>query len=378
MKPQFAQAASARWATTLLSMLVLWAPLGGYCHAADSARELRVYNWVEYLPQSVLEDFQRRTGIKVTYDVYDTGEVLEAKLLAGNSGYDIVFPSHNQLPKLIKAGALEPLDKTRLPNWSHLDPAFMVELARMDPGNRYAVPYLWGTTTIGYNVDAVKKVLGRDFSETDSWGLVFKQENIARLSACGVAFPDSGAEVYALALNYLGLDPASTKPDDYFKAQQLLMQLRPGIKYFHSSRFVTDLASGDICIAIGYSGGLMLAKNTAEAAHNGVQIAIASPREGALMWADNMSIAQGAKHKTEAEEFINYILEPRVIAKISTEIGYANPNADFSMYVDPATAAEKGLLMSPQARSGLFLQQPMPPKVDRFITRLWMGLRNGK
>lgn len=368
----------ARQAGALLCSLLLWASFGSHCLAAGGTRELRVYNWVEYLPQSVLEDFQRRTGIKVTYDVYDTGEVLEAKLLVGNSGYDIVFPSHNQLPKLIQAGALEPLDRTRLPNWSHLDPAFMAELARMDPGNRYAVPYLWGTTTFGYNVEAVKKELGHDFSATESWDAIFKPENLSRLSACGVAFPDSGAEVYALALNYLGLNPASTTADDYQKAQQLLKQLRPNIKYFHSSRFMTDLASGDICVAVGYSGGLMLAKATAEAAHNGVQITLASPREGALMWADNMAIAQGAKNKTEAEAFINYILEPSVIASVSAQIGYPNANADSLKYVDPKVIAQKGLLMPTREQGGLFLQQPMPPAVERLITRLWMGLRNGK
>jgi len=362
----------------LLCSLLLWAPYGGRALAADSSRELRVYNWVDYLPQSVLESFQRDTGIKVSYDVYDTSEILEAKLLAGNSGYDVVFPSYNQLPKLIKAGALEPLDKARLTNWPHLDPSFLAELARIDPDNRYAVPYLWGTTTFGYNVQAVKSVLGGDFSETGSWATVFKQENIARLSACGVAFPDSGPEVYALALNYLGLNPASIDPDDYLKAQQLMMQLRPSIKYFHSSRYVTDLASGDICVAVGYSGGLMLADATAQGAHNGVQIALASPREGALMWADHMAIAQGAKHRSEAEAFINFLLEPKVIARVSSEIAYPNANADFSKYVDPAVIAQRGLLMSTQERGTLFLQQPLPPHIERLVTRLWMALRNGR
>ena len=373
-----AMSVTVRCAGTLLCSLVLWASFDGDCLAANSGRELRVYNWVDYLPKSVLEDFQLRTGIRVTYDVYDTGEILEAKLLAGNSGYDVVFPSHNQLPRLIQAGALEPLDKARLPNWSHLDQSFLAELARLDPGNRYAAPYLWGTTTIGYNVNAVQKILGPDFAATESWDWVFKQENLSRLSACGVAFPDSGAEVYALALNYLGLNPASTTADDYLKAQQLLMRLRPSIKYFHSSRYVTDLASADICVAVGYSGGLMLARATADAAHNGVQIELASPREGALMWADNMAIAQGARNRPEAEEFINYILEPRVIANVSTEIGYPNLNADFSQYVDPRVISQKGLLISAHERRGLFLQQPMPPDIERLITRLWMGLRNGK
>lgn len=376
LRPQWAP--SVRWARMLLCSLLLWAPYGGRALAADSSRELRVYNWVDYLPQSVLESFQRDTGIKVSYDVYDTSEILEAKLLAGNSGYDVVFPSYNQLPKLIKAGALEPLDKARLTNWPHLDPSFLAELARIDPDNRYAVPYLWGTTTFGYNVQAVKSVLGGDFSETGSWATVFKQENIARLSACGVAFPDSGPEVYALALNYLGLNPASIDPDDYLKAQQLMMQLRPSIKYFHSSRYVTDLASGDICVAVGYSGGLMLADATAQGAHNGVQIALASPREGALMWADHMAIAQGAKHRSEAEAFINFLLEPKVIARVSSEIAYPNANADFSKYVDPAVIAQRGLLMSTQERGTLFLQQPLPPHIERLVTRLWMALRNGR
>lgn len=362
----------AGYATALLLAMGLQAP-----GAQAETRELRVYNWIEYLPKNVIADFEKKTGIKVTYDVFDSAEMLEQKLLAGHSGYDLVFPSHSQIPKLIKAGAIEPLDKAQLGNWQHLDPQFLAGLAGSDPGNRYAAPYLWGTTTIGYNVEAVKKALGGDASLASSWDLIFKPENIQKLKACGVAFLDSPQDIYPLALNYLGLDPHSQSKADYDKAQALMLKVRPSIKYFNSARYANDLASGDICVAVAWSGGFVLARSTAQAANNGVNVAISLPREGTLGWSDDMAIPKGARNAREAHEFINYILQPEVIAQISNAIGYPNPNRDSTALIDPAVAADKNLFIPSQEQKKLFLPAPPSLATERMITRLWNNVRSG-
>lgn len=220
--------------------------------AALAQQTVHIYNWSDYIGEETLADFEQATGIKPVYDVFDSNETLEGKLLAGRTGYDVVVPSNHFLGKQIKAGAFQPLDRTKLPNWSNLDPALLKQLEANDPGNQYAVPYLWGTNGIGYNVEKVKAALGVD--KIDSWAVLFEPENMKKLASCGVSFMDSADEMIPSVLNYLGLDPNSQSADDYAKAEAKLMEVRPYVSYFHSSKYISDLANGNICVAFGYSG----------------------------------------------------------------------------------------------------------------------------
>ncbi len=225
-------------------------------NASADPKVLHVYNWNDYIAEDTIANFEKESGIKVVYDVYDSNETLEAKLLAGRSGYDVVVPSNSFLAKQIKAGVYQPLDRSKLPNYQNLDPQLMKTLEVSDPGNQYAIPYLWGTIGIGYNPAKVKAALG-DNAPVDSWDLLFKPENLAKLKGCGVALLDAPQKVFAQTLHYLGLDPNSQKPEDYRKASALLQQLKPSVTYFSSSKYITDLANGDVCVAMGYSGDVM-------------------------------------------------------------------------------------------------------------------------
>jgi putrescine transport system substrate-binding protein len=346
----------------------------GGAHA--ETRELKIYNWFEYLPKDVIEEFEKESGIKVTYDVFDSQEMLESKLMTGSSGYDLVFPSHSQIQKLIASQAIEPLDKKSLTNWNHLDPSLLKDLEVSDPGNQYSVPYLWGTTLIGYNVDKVKAVMGDDY-KVDSWDMIFKKENIAKLQQCGVAFIDAPQEVLPIALNYLGINPNTKSSSDYVKARDLMMKIRPEILYINSSRFGYDLANGDICVAIAWSGAVSQAKAIAIAAKGNVHIEMAVPKEGTLLWSDDMAIPKSAKNVKEAHEFINYLLRPEVIAKVSNQVGYPNPNQDALPFTAPELLANKNLYVTPEVRNTLFVVAPADLKLGRVITREWSSVKNG-
>lgn len=348
----------------------------GFCVAEQ--RTVRIYNWLEYLPPEVLKDFEKETGIRPIYDVFDTVETLESKLLTGNSGYDVVFPSSSGIGKLIIAGAFEPLDRSKLPNWRHLDEQFMTSLEAVgDPGNRYAVPYLWGTTLIGYNVDKVKAVLGVDV-EMDTWDVIFKDENLSKLASCGVGFLDAANEILPIALHYRGLDPNSQNRQDYKQAQELMLKIRPHITYFNSSRYGMDLANGEICAAVGWSGGVELAKQLANAAGKGVKVEMALPREGAPMWSDVMALAVKAPHADEAYEFINYILRPDVIARISNKIGYPNPNKDATELVKSEIRNNPNMYIPEAARKTLFALEPVPVAIERVRTRTWTTIKTNR
>jgi len=242
-----------------------------FATTTQATPSVSVYNWTDYIGDTTLADFQASSGIKVVYDVFDSNETLEGKLLAGRTGYDVVVPSNHFLARQAQAGAFLPLDRSKLPNWQHLDPKLLKQLEQNDPGNQYAVPYLWGTNGIGYNVDKVKAALGID--HIDSWAVLFEPENLKKLKQCGVAFMDSPDELFPAMLNYLGMDPRSEKPADYAKAEARLLELRPYITYFHSSKYVSDLANGDVCVAFGYSGDVFQAANRAVEAKNGVKVA---------------------------------------------------------------------------------------------------------
>ncbi|SCW30480.1 MULTISPECIES: polyamine ABC transporter substrate-binding protein [unclassified Pseudomonas] len=352
----------------VVSMLVSGASLA-------EERTVRIYNWIEYLPPEILKSFEEETGIRPIYDVFDSVETLESKLLTGNSGYDVVYPSSTNVSHLIAAGAVEPLDRSQLSNWQHLDPEFMKSLEAVgDPGNRYAAPYLWGTTLIGYNVDKVRQVLGADV-QMNTWDILFKEENMAKLASCGVGLLDAANEIVPIALHYEGLDPNSQKREDYAKAQAAMLKVRPYITYFNSSRYGMDLANGEICVGVGWSGGVALAKRLAEDAGKGVKVEMVLPKEGAPMWSDVMMVPANAPHAKEAYAFINYILRPDVIARISNKIGYPNPNKDATALVNADIRNNPAMYVPDEARKTLFALEPVPAAVERIRTRTWIGIK---
>ena len=345
---------------------------------AGEEKVLNIYNWSDYIAEDTIANFEKETGIKVNYDVFDSNEVLEAKLLAGNTGFDLVVPSLSFLSRQIQAGVFMPLDKSKLTNYKNLDEDLMKRIAALDKDNAHAVPYLWGTTGIGYNVNKVKEVLGDD-APVDSWALIFDPENLKKLKSCGVAFLDAPVEVIPAVLNYLGEDPNTfdTKLIQG-KAQDLLMKLRPYITYFHSSQYINDLANGDICVALGWSGDILQAADRAAEAKNGVEVAYVIPKEGAAMWFDMMAIPKDAKHPDNALKFINYILRPDVIAAISNYVWYANPNSASRPLVDKEILDDPGIYPTPETEKKLYTFAVLPPAVDRVYTRTWTRVKTGK
>ncbi|WP_223463136.1 MULTISPECIES: polyamine ABC transporter substrate-binding protein [unclassified Pseudomonas] len=347
--------------------------LAGAVHAEQ--HELRVYNWADYILPSVPKDFAKDTGIKVTWDTFDTNESLEAKLLTGNSGYDLVVPSNQFIETQIKAGVFQKLDKSKLPNWSHQDPALLKLLDKNDPGNQYGVPYMYGTVLIGFNPAKVKAALGEN-APVDSWDLVFKPENMEKLKACGVAMLDSPSEILPLALHYLGLDPNSQNPDDYEKAKALMLKVRPYVTYFNSAKYMTDIANGDICVAIGYSGSFYQFGNRAKEAGNGVVVDWRLPKEGAPIWFDTFAIPKSAKNVAEAHEFLNNLLDPKVIAPISDFLGYPNANKDSLALIDKDITGNPNLTPTSEALKTLYVVQPLPQKLERVRTRVWTSIKS--
>ena len=345
--------------------------------AQAEEKTLKVYNWFDYITPKALEDFKaQHPSIKLVYDIFDTNEALEAKLLTGNSGYDVVVPSNVFLAKQIEAGVFQPLDRSQLPNWNHLDPKLMKLIEANDPGNKFAVPYMYGTILIGFNPDKVKAALGAD-APVDSWDLIFKEENISKLKQCGVALLDSPSEILPLALQHLGLDPNSSNPKDYEKAEALLMKVRPYITYFHSSKYMADIANGDICVAVGYSGSFSQAANRAKEAKNGVIVDMRLPKEGAPIWFDMLALPHRATNPQDAYTGINYLLQPQVIAPISDFVGYPNPNKDATELVDPAIRHNPNLYPTEAAMATLYTLKPLGRDAERARTRAWTKIKSG-
>jgi len=344
--------------------------------SVQAAPTVHIYNWSDYIGQSTLADFEKATGIKPVYDVFDSNETLEGKLLAGHTGYDVVVPSNHFLGKQIKAGAFQKLDKSQLSNYSNLDPALLKRLEKNDPGNQYAVPYLWGTNGIGYNVEKVKAALGVD--KIDSWAMLFEPENIKKLSSCGVAFLDSADEMLPAVLNYMGLSPNSQNPEDYKKAEAKLLAVRPYVTYFNSSKYISDLANGEICVAAGFSGDVFQAKARAAEAGKGVQIAYVIPKEGGNLWFDMLAIPRDAGNVKEAHAFINYLLKPEVIAQVSDAVGYANPNPKAGELMDQAVRTDEAVYPAQAIVDKLYVNSELPPKIQRLMTRSWTKVKSGK
>lgn len=330
---------------------------------AAEEKTLHVYNWSDYIAPDTVANFTKETGIKVVYDVFDSNEVLEGKLMAGSTGFDLVVPSASFLERQLMAGVFQPLDKSKLPNWKNLDPELLQLVAKHDPDNKYAMPYMWATTGIGYNVDKVKAALGKD-APVNSWDLVLKPENLEKLKSCGVSFLDAPEEIFATVLNYLGKDPNSTKADDYSgPATDLLLKLRPNIRYFHSSQYINDLANGDICVAVGWAGDVMQASKRAKEAKNGVNIAYSIPKEGALAFFDVFAMPADAKNKDEAYQFLNYLMRPDVIANVSNHIYYANANKAATPLENDDVRNNPGIYPTPDIRAKLFSLKVQDPKL---------------
>ncbi|AAM86402.1 putrescine-binding periplasmic protein precursor [Yersinia pestis biovar Microtus str. 91001] len=346
--------------------------------ASAEEKILHIYNWSDYIAPDTLANFQKETGIKVVYDVFDSNEVLEGKLMAGSTGFDLVVPSASFLERQLSAGVFKPLDKSKLPNEKNLDPELLALVSKHDPDNKYAIPYLWATTGIGYNVEKVKAVLGED-APVNSWDLVLKPENLEKLKSCGVSFLDAPSEIFATVLNYLGKDPNSTLTADYTgSATDLLLKLRPNIRYFHSSQYINDLANGDICVAVGWAGDIMQASNRAKEAKNGVNVAYSIPKEGALAFFDVFAMPTDAKNQDEAYQFLNYLMRPDVIANISNHVFYANANQAATPLVNAEVRDNPGIYPPADVRAKMFTLKVQDPKIDRVITRAWTKVKSGK
>ena len=350
---------------------------GGDAAQEDTAKTLNVYNWSDYIAEDTIPNFEKETGVKVTYDVFDSDEMVETKLLAGSSGYDLVVPSLSFLGRQIQAGVFLPLDKSKIPNLAKVDPEMLKRIALQDPGNQFAVPYLWGTTGIGYNVDKIKEIFGST-DVAGSWDMVFKPENAAKLKDCGITVLDTPSELIPIALNYLGEDPHSFDPAVIDKATNLLKGVRPYIRNFHSSSYINDLANGDICVAVGFSGDILQAESRAKEAKNGVNIGYNIPKEGAAIWFDMVAMPVDAPNEKAGYAFMNYLLRPDVMASITNYVHYANGNAAADSLVDPAIKADTKVYPSPEMMGKLFALQAMPLNIDRVRMRVWITIRTGK
>ena len=345
--------------------------------ASAQQRTVNFYNWSNYVAPGVLEDFTRETGIKVVYDTFDANETLETRLLAGKSGYDLVVPTAYFLQRQITAHVFQKLDKSRLPNLANAWPVVTERLATYDPGNVYAANYMWGTTGIGYNVKAVQKILGPD-ARIDSWDIVFKPENLAKFKDCGVHMLDSPDDIFPAALGYLGLDPNSTKQADLEKAADLVAKIRPSIRKFHSSEYLSALATGEICFVVGWSGDIMQARSRAAEANSDVEIGYAIPKEGAQMFFDNLAIPADASNVAEAYELINYLYRPDVAAKNSNFLSYANGNLASQKLIDPKILDDKNIYPDDATLKKLFVITARDPATQRIINRLWTKVKTGR
>jgi putrescine transport system substrate-binding protein len=338
-------------------------------------KTVNVYNWSDYIDEEVLAEFTAETGIEVVYDVYDSNDIVETKLLAGGSGYDIVVPTDSNMSRQIQAGTLMKLDKAKIPNVSHAWPVITERLAAYDPGNEHAVNYMWGTTGLGVNVDKVKERLGD--VPLNTWDILFKPETAALLADCGIHVLDAQEDMIQSALNYLGKNPDSKETADIEQAGELLQSIRPYIQKFHSSEYINALANGDICLAVGYSGDVLQARDRASEADNGVTVEYLIPKEGALMWFDSFVIPADAPHPDEAHAFIDFMMKPEIAAKNSNYVYYANGNLDSQPLLEEDVIGDPAIYPDEDTLSRLFTSTSYPPPVQRVITRLWTNLKSG-
>ena len=352
---------------------VLLATSPGYAQQ----RTVNVYNWSDYVEPSVIEAFTKETGIKVKYDTFDSNDTLETKLLAGKSGYDVVVPTAHFLERQIKAGVFQKFDKSMLKNIGNIWPEIARRLAAYDPGNQYAINYMWGTTGLGYNAKKVREILGAD-AKADSWDVFFKPEILAKFKDCGVHVLDTPDEVMPTALNYLGLNPNSKDQADLEKATDLMMKVRPFIRKFHSSEYLNALATGEICLVLGWSGDVKQAQKRAAEARNGVEIGYAIPKGGAQMWFDNLAIPKDAPHPEEAYRFMDFLLRPEVAARNTAITSFANGVLASKPFIDKNILDNRSIYPNDDVMKRLYTVSANDIATQRVITREWTRVKTGK
>jgi len=344
--------------------------------AAQEEKILHVFNWSDYIAEDTVPNFEKQSGIKVTYDVFDSNDVLETRLLAGNSGFDLVVPSASFLERQIKAGVFQKIDKSQIPNLKNMDPDIMSRVGLHDPNNEYAVPYLWGTTGIGYNEDKIKKILGD--ARPDSWNYIYDPKLVAKFKDCGLSLLDAPDEILKTVLAWMGRDPNSQKEDDLKAAEAKLMPIRPFVRKIHSSQYIDDLANGDLCIAVGWSGDILQARDRAAEAGQGVKIKYAIPKEGTIVWFDMLAIPADAKHPKNAHAFINYLMEPQVAANDSNFVNYANGNAASFAMVSDEVKNDPGIYPTPEVKAKLFPSLAYGEDFQRLMNRMWTKFQTGQ
>jgi len=351
-------------------------PEAGGAAPGPEEKVVNVYNWSDYIGDTTIADFEKATGIKVVYAVFDSNEQLETKLLTGRSGYDLVVPTAPFMERQIKAGVYMKLDKSQLPNLANMDPDIMRRTAAHDPGNEHSVTYLWGTVGLGYNPDMVKKALGTD--TIDSWGALLDPAIASKLAKCGIAILDAPTDVYGSVAIYKGIDPNSEKPEDLKAVEDTLMKIRPYVRYFHSSQYINDLASGEICLALGWNGDVLQARDRGAAAAKPVTVRYVIPKEGAINYFDMMAIPADAPHPRNAHAFVNYLMDPQVIAKVTNKVRFANGNLASLPYVADDIKNDPGIYPDAATRERLHPDLAESQQFSRELNRAWTRVRSGE
>ncbi len=345
--------------------------------AQDEEKVLNIYNWSDYIAEDTIANFEKETGIKVRYDNFDNNEIVHAKLVAGKTGYDLVVPSSNWVKLQIDGGLLRKLDKDKIPNLKNLDPAVQSQLAKLDPGNQYMVNWMWGFTTVGINVDKVKAALGSTPMPANAWDLVFNPEYVSKLKGCGVSFLDSATEILPAALHYIGKSAYSKNQSDYAAATQMLKKVRPYVTLFSSSGYINDLASGSICVSIGWSGDINIARQRAIDGKSGQNIEALLPSTGGLLFFDVMVIPADAPHPGNAQKFIDYILRPEVHASLTNKVFYANPTPASKKFVRPEVANNPTVFVSAENMAKMIAPDAINNDLRRLMTRSFTSFKTG-
>ena len=368
----------------LLNKYVLSALLGltaGFgtitSYAATEEKVLNIYNWSDYLAPETIPNFEKETGIKVRYDIFDSNEILHAKLVARKTGYDIVVPSSNWAKLQIDGGLFQKLDKTQIPNWKNLDPGILKQMEAFDPGNAYLVDWLWSYTTVGINVDKVKKALGTTPMPDNAWDLVFNPKYTTKLKSCGITMLDTASEVFPIALHYLGKNPYTKNSADYQAAFDMLKKVRPDVKRFNSGGQIEDLASGQVCVALGWAGDFNLARKRSIENKLEQNIVALVPKTGGLLFMDTMAITADAAHPSNSHKFINYILKAEVHAGLTNAVTYANPNKAATPFVDPEIKNNKTIFLPAADVAKLIPPGNVDNNTRRTMTRLFTRFKTG-
>ena len=368
---------------TVLGKLVTGLAMAGLMSlAATSAlaqeeKVLNIYNWSDYIAEDTIQNFEKETGIKVRYDTFDNNEILHAKLVAGKTGYDIVVPSSGWARLQMEGGLLRKLDKAQLPNLKNMDPDIQGQIASLDPGNQYLVNWLWGYTTIGINTAKVKAALGAEPIPANIWELFFNPKYVSKLKSCGVSVLDSGSEVLPAALHYIGKDPFSKNPADYQEASTVLKSVRPYITLFSSSGYINDMAGGSICLALGWSGDINIARQRAIEGKTGQDIVALIPKNGGLLFFDMMAIPADAPHPRNAHLFMNYIMRAEVHASLTNKVFYANPNKESRKFIKPEVANNPSVFPSSAEMKTMVPPKALNNDIRRQITRVYTAFKTG-